>query len=118
MRNGTSSTYLKAVIDMRIQSLVGLMIVGAGASIVLCCSAYADGLKDNLPDQVRPIPAVGVELSDAERGAIEQGLSELNQELIKLRELAQKDAKVAELLPDVEIFDRAVRQALDYREFF
>ncbi|AWM42073.1 Prolyl oligopeptidase family protein [Gemmata obscuriglobus] len=70
----------------------------------------ADGPKDNVPDNVRPVPPVGNDIPPADRDAIRAGLAEL-QQLIK-------DAGPHELLPDVLIYEKAVRWALDYKEIF
>ncbi|MCA9248803.1 MAG: prolyl oligopeptidase family serine peptidase [Planctomycetales bacterium] len=78
--------------------------------------ASADGPADNIPAQVRPVPPVGIELSSANRAELEQGLHELNAAIAPLR--ASKDPRVAELLPDIEIYARAVRQGIAYREFY
>ncbi|MHC4879900.1 MAG: prolyl oligopeptidase family serine peptidase [Planctomycetota bacterium] len=76
----------------------------------------ADGPKDNHPESVRPVPPVGVELSDADRSELENGLKQLDASLAELR--AKKDARTATLLPDVEIFARAIRHGVQYRELF
>jgi dienelactone hydrolase len=78
--------------------------------------AKADGPKDNLPGQVRPIPPPGVDVSAADRTELEQGLKSLGQAIEQLRK--SKDARVQELIPDVEIYRKAVSDALAYREFF
>ncbi|MDY3553461.1 prolyl oligopeptidase family serine peptidase [Gemmata sp. JC717] len=70
----------------------------------------ADGPKDNVPDKVRPVPPVGNDIPPADRDAIRAGLAEL-QQLIK-------DAGPHELLPDVLVYEKAVRWALDYKEIF
>jgi dienelactone hydrolase len=72
--------------------------------------AGADGPKDNLPDNVRPIPPKGSELPPADAAEIRKGLAEL-QRLIKA-------AGRHELLPDVQIYEKAVRWALDYCEIY
>jgi hypothetical protein len=70
----------------------------------------ADGPKDNVADNVRPVPPVGVKLSQADSEEIGKGLSEL-QELLK-------QIGKHELLPDVEVYEKAVRWALEYNEVF
>jgi hypothetical protein len=72
--------------------------------------ATADGPKDNLVDNVRPVPPVGNDIPEADREAIKKGLAEL-QQLIK-------DIGNHELLPDVLVYEKAVRWALDYREIY
>ena len=79
-------------------------------------SARADGLQDNIPDKVRPIPQVGIEVPAAERTAVEKQLARLNAQIEKLE--ARKDSRTRRLLPDVQIFSKAVHDALVYREFF
>lgn len=63
---------------------------------------------------MRPVPPAGVPVPEADRKALEQGLTTLGQEIRRLR----KDPELAPRLPDVEIFYQAVRIALDHDEFF
>jgi hypothetical protein len=79
-------------------------------SLFLAMPAAADGPADNLPDNVRPIPPRGNPLPDSVRDEIRKGLTEL-QGLIK--EIGTHD-----LLPDVLIYEKAVRWALDYNEVY
>ena len=83
---------------------------------LLAVPALADGPQDNIPDNVRPVPPIGLELSDADRTELESGLAELDAAIAELRK--KKDARTAELLPDVEIFARAIRHGIQYRELF
>ena len=83
---------------------------------LLTVPSFADGPKDNIPDNVRPIPPVGLELSDADRNELESGLAELDAAIAELR--TKKDPQTVELLPDVEIFARAIRHGIQYRELF
>jgi len=78
--------------------------------------AIADGPSDNMVDQVRRVPKLGVEVSDADRQELTDGLKLLRTKIEKLRDSKSPLAK--ELLPDVLIFHRAVDQALQYQEFF
>ncbi len=87
--------------------------------LAACWSAsllYADGPKDNLPDQVRRIPALGVEVPEKQRAQLEEGLAKLKSSIDQLKQT--KDARIRSLIPDVEIYHRAVRCALEYQEFF
>lgn len=70
----------------------------------------ADGPADNIPDNVRPVPPKGTPLPDEVRAEFKTGLAEL-QGLIK-------DIGTHELLPDVLVYEKAVRWALDYDEVF
>jgi len=76
----------------------------------LAAIALADGPADNDPAKVKPIPPVGIELPAADADGIKAGLAEL-QGIIK--EIGKH-----ELLPDVEIYEKAVRYAITYREVF
>src|ERR1043166_6587483 len=95
-----------------------LMIV---AGMTLSMSAWgtavqADGPKDNLPDQVRRIPALGVEVSAADREQLGRDLDALEQAIGRIGK--KNDARLTALLPDVSIFWQAVHDALAYQEFF
>ncbi|MBP90258.1 MAG: hypothetical protein CMJ64_26710 [Planctomycetaceae bacterium] len=78
--------------------------------------ALADGPRDNIAKNVRPIPPEGIEVSEQDRKELDQGLQWLAAKLTKLRET--KDARAQQLIPDVEVFYRAVHDALKYNEFF
>tara|TARA_R110002073_G_scaffold65408_34_gene163523 strand:- start:61 stop:2118 length:2058 start_codon:yes stop_codon:yes gene_type:complete len=84
--------------------------------LLLISSALADGPGDNVADNVRAVPPVGIELSDVVRDELDGGLAELNKKIEQLRE--SNDLKVQSLLPDVEIFSRAIRDAIAHRELF
>jgi dienelactone hydrolase len=76
----------------------------------------ADGPADNNPQKVRRIPMLGIEVPAAEQEELTTRLAVLN---VAIDELAKKsDLQTRELLPDVQIFYRAVHDALVYREFF
>jgi len=70
----------------------------------------ADGPKDNIVDNVRPVPPVGNDIPAADMDEIKKGLAEL-QQLIK-------DIGKHELLPDVLIYEKAVRWAIEYKEIY
>jgi hypothetical protein len=91
--------------------LVGLYVLGGGI-------LYADGPADNLPDQVRRVPPPGALISAADRVALEADVQRLGVELDSLRaSLTGKPAQL-DLVPDVQIFYKAVHDALRYDEFF
>lgn len=88
------------------------------AVLFLSCSvafARADGPADNQADKVRRVPALGIELSEADRQELSRQLDELQAAIDNLAKKA--DPRTRELLPDVQIFHRAVHDALVYREF-
>jgi hypothetical protein len=67
--------------------------------------------------EVRPIPPPGVAIPDADRAELQAGVEAIGKEIDALRkELAAKPELLA-LLPDVQIFHKAVDWALRYDEF-
>ena len=78
--------------------------------------ARADGLQDNIPDNVRRVPELGVAVPDDRAAAMRGALGQLQEKIAAIK--ATKDATKIALLSDVIIFERAVRCALDYNEFF
>ncbi|MFO0877197.1 MAG: prolyl oligopeptidase family serine peptidase [Gemmataceae bacterium] len=93
---------------------------------ITCClclaiftlAALADGPGDNLPEKVRPVPPVGIAVPEEEQAALARGLESLGAELASLAKEGSKNPALAELLPDVEIFHKAVRYALKHNEFY
>src|SRR5262245_43824189 len=83
--------------------------------LVAAVCARADGPADNLPDKVRPIPPLGINLPDADREELEKGSDELGRDIEELR--LKKSARV-DLLPDVQIYHNALRYALKHNEFY
>jgi hypothetical protein len=75
---------------------------------------FADGLKDNLPKTVRKIPMQGIALTAKQQQFLQKNLHKLNQ-LIKNIEATNTPRLIA-LLPDVEIFAKAIRFGLEHRE--
>jgi len=89
---------------------------------LLCASfalpVHADGPKDNVIDNVRRIPPPGVPVPEADRQELEQGLAALGREIDALNKALKSKPALLELLPDIEIYHKAVRYALTYEEFF
>jgi hypothetical protein len=85
-------------------------VLAALTLAALVSVAVADGPADNVVDNVRPIPPKGNPVAPEDAAEIKKGLAEL-QQLIK-------DIGKHELLPDVLIFEKAVRWALDYDEVY
>jgi Prolyl oligopeptidase family len=92
------------------------------ALLLLPALALADGPSDNIPANVRRVPKLGVDVPADRRAKLDAGLAKLDQSLGKLREAAKGKSpphpRLAELLPDVEIYHKAVHDALTYQEFF
>jgi pimeloyl-ACP methyl ester carboxylesterase len=97
------------------------MNISGLASFVLCLTtiqALADGPADNVADKVRRIPPPGVAITESDRTELTDSAARLAKEIEALRgELKGKPA-LLELLPDVEIYHKAVDWALRYDEFF
>ena len=89
--------------------LVGLLAVTA---------AHADGPKDNIPDNVRQIPPKGIEVPAADLAELRAGLATLREEIDALPKTLRVRPQFLELIPDVEVFYKAVRYAVEYGEFF
>jgi hypothetical protein len=84
----------------------------------LASLARADGAADNQPGKVRPIPPKGIALAEADRSELKASLDKLGQEIVDLRTALTARRELLELLPDVEVYESAVRSALTYSEFF
>lgn len=76
----------------------------------------ADGPKDNLPDQVRRVPRLGIDVPAEQRERLEVNLQVLRSLIDQIRSSDNEENHA--LLPDVEIFYRAAHDALKYQEFF
>jgi Prolyl oligopeptidase family len=59
---------------------------------------------------IKPVPAIGIDVPPADRAELDSGLARLRAATAKL--------KKSPLLPDVLIYQEAVRYALQYNEFF
>src|SRR5688500_14824282 len=85
--------------------------------VVMSGLVIADGPADNQRANVRPIPPPGVEIPAADRDALTKGAAELKQIIEDARKAQAKNPKLADLLPDVEIFHKSVDWALRYNYF-
>lgn len=79
---------------------------------------HADGPGDNIPEKVRPVPPAGVAVPEKERTELHAGIKGLGDRIAELRQSLQKQAALLELLPDIEIYHKAVETALVHNEFF
>jgi pimeloyl-ACP methyl ester carboxylesterase len=86
--------------------------------LALPAAACADGPADNLPNKVRRIPPPGIAVPDAERQALKAGVEELGKEIESLRKDLKGNPKLLALLPDVQVYHKAVDWALRYDEFY
>ena len=86
--------------------------------LTLTLMARADGPADNRVDNVRPVPPPGIRLADADRKAIQDRLDELSKQIHLLRDSLKAKRNLLALLPDVQIYEKAVRSALSQNEFY
>ncbi len=86
--------------------------------LVAASLARADGPADNVPAKVRPIPPKGIMVGEADRSELQAGLDLLIKEIDATRRTLEKRRDLLGLLPDVEVYESAVRTALVYDEFF
>ena len=91
-------------------AVAGLMLAA------LAGYGHADGPADNDPLRVRQIPPPGIEIPETDRIELQDRLADLNASIEQLRQ--RDEPPVAGLLPDVEIFARAVEQALEFDGFY
>ena len=89
------------------------------STLLSCCvSVLADGPADNVAASVRRIPPPGIPISPGERTELEAGAAQLAREITLLQGSLTNQPALAELMPDVEIFHKAVDWALRYDEFY
>jgi hypothetical protein len=73
---------------------------------------FADGPADNIPEQVRRIPPVGIVTE------LRSGRDQLGKAIDDLRTTLARKPDLFALLPDVEVYHKAVDWALFYDEFY
>ena len=91
----------------------------AFASLVcLVAVAFADGPSDNVAEKVRPIPPKGIAVPAELRTELRAGCDELAKAIDGLRKSLAGNSDLLDLLPDVEVYHKAVDWALKYDEFY
>jgi hypothetical protein len=109
----------ESMVNMRLRFNAGFQHSFAILVSVLLLTGLAvraDGPSDNDPQTVRRIPKTGVDVPPDREKQLRQQLHELQNKIAQARGL--RAVSDSGLLPDVMIFERAVRCALDYDEFF
>ena len=98
-------------------STIFLVCVGLVCGSIFSDSVQADGPKDNIAENVRPVPPLPTkEISTADREELDAGVAKLGQDIDALR-LSLKDTHhLLSLLPDVQIYYNAIRYPLIYHE--
>ena len=79
-------------------------------------TALADGPRDNDPKSVRPVPRPGIKPAGSGFLELPAKLKALRARILKVS--TSKNPAIRALIPDVEIYYRAVHDALTYNEFF
>jgi hypothetical protein len=87
-------------------------------TVLLAAVAMADGPSDNIAEKVRPIPPKGIAVPDDVRAELRSGCDELAKVIDGLRTTLKSKPELLALLPDVEIFHKAVDWPLRYDEFY
>ena len=77
----------------------------------------ASAFAQTAPLPPKRIPVPGITLTDAERSELTAGVATLRREIDAVAKEIAGEARLASLLPDVEIFHKAVDWALRYDEF-
>jgi len=85
-------------------------------SLAALLTIHADGPADNLETNVRRVPPIGITVPDKDRVELEQGLAVLAKEIESVKQAVAKKPELLALLPDVQIYHKAVRYALTYQE--
>lgn len=93
-----------------------MVIARLGVLPVLCLLASVASGQPPKTEEVRPIPPPGIEIDEATRSRLRTRLEELEEKISQLRSSDQRQTR--ELLPDVEVFARAVRLALEDGTFY
>ncbi len=78
--------------------------------------AQADGVQDNLTENVRRVPPLGIAVPEKDQLELQQGLDALAKEIESAKQAVAKKPDLLALLPDVQIYHKAVRYALTYQE--
>jgi hypothetical protein len=86
--------------------------------VLAAAHLHADGPSDNLPNKVRSVPPPGMLVPAADQAELEAGVLELGKEIEALRAALRSKPALLDLLPDVQIYHKAVHDALVYHEFF
>jgi hypothetical protein len=85
--------------------------------VAFSAPVFGDGPKDNIADKVRRIPPPGAQIDDAARRELQSGVDDLGKLIGTLRTSLKDRPQLLELLPDVQIYHKAVEWALLYDEF-
>lgn len=85
-------------------------------ALLLTSFAVGDGVRDNAPGDVRPIPPIGNDLDPAEFDSLHDGVLELEERIQQLQKELADRPDLLRFLPDVQIYYNAVRYPLAHHE--
>ena len=97
---------------MRITCLTAMLAIAA------ISTALADGPADNAAETVRAVPPPGIAVPPEDVARLTAALARLDSQLAELRRQGRDKPVLLAQLPDVEIYAKAVRYALQYNECF
>lgn len=86
--------------------------------LLLVGMLHADGPVDNVPDKVRQVPPPGIPVPAEIRASLQKRCDDLAGIIADLRVALKDKPALLALLPDVQIFHKAVHDALAYDEFY
>jgi len=70
------------------------------------------------PMEVRPVPPPGIALASAEKANLLGEIQQLNEAIAELKADLKGEPAILSFLPDIEVFEKAVRYAVTYNEFY
>ncbi len=79
---------------------------------------FADGPGDNVPDNVRPVPPKGSDIPAEAAKELKAGLTELQTAIDGAKKAIAGKKHLEVLLPDVLIYEKAVRWGLEFNELY
>ena len=87
-------------------------------TLLVATAVRADGPADNVAEKVRPVPPPGIMVPAEVRDELQSGIDALGKEIDQLKTALKAKPALLDLLPDVQVFHRAVHDALKYDEFY
>jgi dienelactone hydrolase len=112
----TARSIAKLDIVLQAKRMHGHLLVAAYVCLALFTREVA--AADNKLEVVKPIPPLGIAISQMDRAELENGVLEFGKEIGSLRADLSRKPALLELLPDVQIYHKAVDWALRYNEFY
>ena len=87
-------------------------------NLLVAANLLTDGPADNVAEKVRRVPPPGIAVPENVRAELRSGCDELAKTIDGLRTTLADKPELIALLPDVEIYHKAVEWALRYDEFY